>query len=196
MPETATPLLGPRFGKAFNLAFQLHAGQLRKASRVPYVAHLMGVCALVLQDGGDEDEAVAAILHDAAEDRGGEETLARIRAEFGDLVARIVDECSDTYEDPKPPWRARKQAHLARLEKALPATHRIMLADKLHNARALLRDLRREGESAWDKFNGGKQGTLWYYQQAHAVLGRHYKGYLWEEFGRVLAEVQRLSHAG
>lgn len=193
MSETNHPLLGPRFGQAFDLANQLHAGQLRKASRVPYIAHLMAVCALVLQQGGDEEEAIAALLHDTAEDQGGEQTLELIRGQFGEQIAQIVEECSDTFEVPKPPWRARKQAHLTKLETALPATQRVMLADKLHNSRALLRDLRREGAAAWDKFNGGKEGTLWYYRAAHAALGQHHKGYLWEEFGRVLAEIERLS---
>lgn len=193
MIDNHTPALGPRFEGAFLLASKLHARQIRKTNGVPYLSHLLSVTALVLQDGGNEDEAIAALLHDAPEDQGGEETLALIREQFGANVAQIVEECSDTFAVPKPPWRARKQAHIIRLKSASPSIHRVMLADKLHNSRALLRQLRLDGQAAWGNFKGGKRGTLWYLQTMRQVLGEHNQGYLWEEFGRTLEEIERLT---
>lgn len=186
-------VLGDRFQQAFTLASQLHAGQTRKQSTVPYLAHLLGVAALVLEYGGCEDEAVAALLHDAPEDQGGEETLALIRDQFGERVARIVADCSDTFEQPKPPWRQRKQAHLAHLQHAEADSCRVVLADKLYNARSLVSDLHRQGEAAWDKFNGGKEGTLWYYQKMHALLSAKLPGELADQLGRVINEIEVLS---
>ncbi len=189
-----TPLqLGKRFEEALIFANQLHTGQIRKGSNVPYISHLLSTAALVLQDGGDEDEAIAALLHDAVEDQGGEETLVLIRDKFGEKIAKIVDECSDTDVTPKPPWKKRKEEHITRLQKASPSTHRVMLADKLHNARALLRQLRDQGEAAWEVFRGGKEDMLWYYRTAHEVLGKTNQGYLWQEFGRVIEEIEHLA---
>jgi (p)ppGpp synthase/HD superfamily hydrolase len=135
------PLLGQRFQAALVQAARLHQRQVRKQSGVPYVSHLLAVCALVLEDGGSEDEAIAALLHDAVEDQGGAQTLDHIRNLFGDEVAAIVDGCSDTDQDPKPPWRERKEAYLRHL--ADPATSasvlRVATADKLHNARSARR---------------------------------------------------------
>ncbi len=153
-----------RFGQALLYAFQLHNGQERKGSQTPYIAHLLGVASLVLEDGGDEDEAIAALLHDAPEDQGGLETLEQIRTRFGERVASIVDGCTDTYETPKPPWRSRKEDYLAHLPAASPSVWRVSLADKLHNARTILVDLRLRGEPVWQRFKGGKTGSLWYYR--------------------------------
>ncbi len=137
---------------------------MRKGSDVPYVAHLLGVAALVLEDGGDEDQAIAALLHDAPEDQGGREILDEIRRRFGERVARIVDGCTDTYQSPKPPWRQRKEAYLSHLQDAPAEVLRVSLADKLHNARSILNDLYRSGDAVWERFTGGKEGTLWYYR--------------------------------
>jgi (p)ppGpp synthase/HD superfamily hydrolase len=183
-------VLSERFQDALSLAGELHAGQTRKGSRVPYIAHLLGVAALVLEDGGDEDEAIAALLHDAAEDQGGAETLAAIEAQFGARVARIVADCSDTFETPKPPWQARKEAHLARVKSFGPDSCRVMLADKLYNARTLVNDLHREGEAAWDKFNGGKEDTLWYYREMHALLSARLPGELADQLGRTIRQFE------
>ncbi|HMT06315.1 MAG: HD domain-containing protein [Solirubrobacterales bacterium] len=158
-----------RFRKAIDLALDLHGEQPRKGSEVPYMGHLLGVTSIVIDDGGSESEVLAALLHDGPEDAGGEKTLARIRAEFGDEVAEIVAHLSDTFEDPKPPWRARKEAYLADL-KALPTDDfgrkvlRVSLADKLHNVRSILLDSHEAGEEIWDRFTGGEEGSLWYYQ--------------------------------
>ena len=157
-------MLGARFEAALVYAAQLHRRQARKGSRTPYIAHLLAVAALVLEGGGDEDQAIAALLHDAVEDQGGYETLEAIRERFGERVAGIVAGCSDAFVTPKPPWRARKEAYLAHLREAPPEVRRVSLADKLHNARCLLRDYRREGEATWARFNGKREGTLWYYR--------------------------------
>jgi (p)ppGpp synthase/HD superfamily hydrolase len=193
MTNKISPQLGKRFEEALIFANQLHTDQIRKGSNVPYISHLLSTAALVLQDGGDEDEAIAALLHDAVEDQGGEETLALIREKFGEKIAKIVDECSDTNVTPKPPWKERKEEHIVRLQSASSSTHRVMLADKLHNARALLRRLRDQGDAAWEVFRGGKEGMLWYYRTAHEVLGKTNQGYLWQEFGRAIEEVERLA---
>jgi (p)ppGpp synthase/HD superfamily hydrolase len=193
MTKTDHPLLGKRFEEAFLFANRLHAEQKRKASGAPYLSHLLSVAALVLQDGGDEDEAVAALLHDAAEDQGGEETLETIRERFGEKVASIVVDCSDTFETPKPPWKGRKEAYIARIQNFSPQSIRVIQADKLHNARALLRELRNQGEVIWDSFNGKKEGTLWYNRTLHNILGETNQGYLWLEFGRVLEQIEQLA---
>lgn len=157
-------LLSDRFVKAFAKAFTLHKGQKRKASQTPYIAHLMSVASLVLENGGSEDQAIAALLHDAVEDAGGLETLEEIRVEFGDYVAELVDGCTDSYTQPKADWEPRKIAYLEKLKNASNDILLISLADKVHNARSILLDLHLSGESTWDKFKGKKSGTLWYYQ--------------------------------
>jgi hypothetical protein len=163
-PLDPAPPLGPRFDRAFALARELHATQARKETENPYISHLMGVASLVLEDGGDEDEAIAALLHDAVEDQGGPRTLGRIRQLFGERVARIVDACSDTDVTPKPPWRQRKEAYIAHLrDPQLPAgAIRVSLADKLHNARAILFDLR-AGHDVFARFSAGQADQHWYY---------------------------------
>lgn len=160
------PRLGPRFDRALALARDLHRDQVRKGTEIPYVAHLMGVASLVVDDGGDEDEAIAALLHDAVEDQGGDSTLGLIRQQFGNRVAAIVKACSDTDEQPKPPWRARKEAYLAHLhDPHLPdGTLRVSLADKLHRARAILFDLR-AGSDVYARFSAGREETRWYYDE-------------------------------
>ena len=174
-------------------AAQLHAGQVRKGSGTPYIAHLLAVTSLVLERGGDEDEATAALLHDTAEDQGGEATLAEIRGRFGPAVAEIVEACSDTMATPKPPWRARKEAFLARLPQASPSVRLVSTADKLHNARTILADLRTEGDTVWDRFQGGKEGTLWYHRSLVEILPGDGSDPLAEELDRVVSEIERLA---
>jgi (p)ppGpp synthase/HD superfamily hydrolase len=195
MTNNDTRSLGTRFEEAFALANQLHQDHVRKAGEIPYISHLLSVTALVLQDGGNEDEAIAALLHDAVEDQGGEQTLTLIRKKFGDAVAEIVYECSDSFTTPKPPWQKRKEEHIARLKNASPSAHRVMLADKLHNARAVLREFREKGEKAWELSKGGKEGMLWHFHAIHETLGETNQGYLWQELGRVIEEIERLAGA-
>lgn len=187
------PILGERFEEALQLAARLHQSQTRKTNGVPYISHLMAVSALVIQDGGSEDEAIAALLHDAAEDQGGDETLTIIRERFGENAARIVAACSDTLEEPKPPWRERKEKHIEHIRHASPSVHRVTLADKLHNARSILRDLRKMGSALWGNFNGGKAGTLWYYRTLYKLLAESNQGYLIEELGRVIDQIEELA---
>lgn len=156
--------LTDRFESALIFALELHRNQKRKGTDLPYFTHLMAVAALVIEDGGDEDQAIAALLHDAAEDQGGVATLELIRRRFGERVSEIVRSCSDTFEMPKPPWRQRKERYLAHLKTASPEVRRVSLADKVHNAHATLNDYRQIGDAVWDRFKGGKDGTMWYYQ--------------------------------
>src|ERR1700680_358105 len=155
--------LGPRFLRAFLLAAQKHSGQTRKTSTIPYIAHLMGVASLVLEAGGDEDLAIAALLHDVVEDCGGTPMLKEVRRRFGKRVAHVVDGCTDAYTDPKPPWRERKETYIRHLKKTDAETRLVSAADKLNNVRSILADYREVGESIWARFNGGREGTLWDY---------------------------------
>jgi (p)ppGpp synthase/HD superfamily hydrolase len=191
----AKPKLSPRFEDAFKYALELHADQTRKGGKIPYISHLLSVTALVLEDGGAEDEAIAALLHDAVEDQGGKPTREEIRCRFGENVARIVDGCTDTDEIPKPPWRERKQSYIEHIRNAAPEVRRVSLADKLHNARTILRDFRRYGDGVWDRFTGGKEGTLWYYRGMVDAFNEGDGSYLLEELERVVLELERLAAA-
>jgi (p)ppGpp synthase/HD superfamily hydrolase len=161
--QRAIPL-GPRFLRAFQFAAKMHSGQARKASTIPYIAHLMGVASLVLEAGGDEDLAIAALLHDVVEDCGGAPMLNKIHRQFGSRVAKIVEGCTDTDKYPKPPWRERKQYYLEHLKGVDADTRLVSAADKLNNVRSILSDYRKIGEFVWQRFNGGRDGTLWYYR--------------------------------
>ncbi|MBE9241202.1 HD domain-containing protein [Synechocystis salina] len=163
-PTFNSPILTSRFSDAFILANQLHRHQFRKGSQIPYISHLLGVTALVLEMGGNEDEAISALLHDAVEDQGGDTTLELIREQCGQAVAELVLGCSDSQIMPKPPWEERKQKHLTKLRHSSLSILKISLADTLHNARTVQIDRRRQGEEIWDKFSRGKSGILWYYQ--------------------------------
>lgn len=148
---------------ALALAHALHGQQTRKCGDAPYITHLLAVAALVGEYGGDEDQFIAALLHDAVEDQGGEATLDQIRTQFGEDVAELVWACSDAWEDPKPPWRARKEAHIARIP-TIPSDARLIIAaDKLHNIQSMTRTYTPNDPAGyWAQFKGGKDGTLWY----------------------------------
>jgi (p)ppGpp synthase/HD superfamily hydrolase len=182
-----------RFAQALAYATELHAEQVRKASGTPYIAHLLSVAALVMEDGGDEDEAIAALLHDAIEDQGGASARKEVRRRFGERVAAIVDGCSDAETLPKPPWRERKERFIASLQTAPPDVLRVTAADKLHNARSLLREYRRQGDALWARFNGGKEGTLWYQRAVTRALRERYGGWLVDELDRVVSELETLA---
>jgi GTP pyrophosphokinase len=185
-----------RFESALRLAYRVHRDQLRKGTRVPYIAHVLGVASLALEYGASEAEAIGALLHDAVEDGGGEAMLAEIRAQFGDAVADIVFGCSDSLaEDPaeKAPWLERKELHLAHLESAPESVCLVSAADKLHNVRAVTRDYRAVGEDVWTRFNGGKEGTLWYYDAVANVLRRRWPSQLTDDLRREVAQLHALS---
>lgn len=165
--------LDERFDVALVLARRLHASQRRKSGGEPYIAHLLAVAAIVLEHGGGQREAIAALLHDAIEDQGGAGTRSLIAGRFGEPVAAIVDGCSDASGTPKPPWRERKQAFVDRLGAASASVRLVVAADKLHNARDLRRSFAREGEQLWTRFKGGRDGTLWYYRAVADALAAH-----------------------
>lgn len=184
--------LTSRFEEALVLAARMHVAQVRKLSGAPYVGHLLGVCATVLAHGGGEDEALAALLHDAVEDQGGDATGAEIARRFGPHVAQIVEDCTDTKQTPKPPWRERKESHLARLAHASPAVGLVEAADKLDNVRALTREYRRYGSAVWQHFRGGRDGTLWYYRAMLDTLRRAAPADLIVELDNALGELEQL----
>lgn len=168
--------LSRKFAQALHFANSMHGNQARKGSETPYMAHLLSVSALVLENGGTEDEAIAALLHDVIEDRGRSWNQGpvgmrnEIRKRFGQEVLDIVEECTDTDEEPKPPWRARKEAYIAHLAEASASGLLVSLADKTHNLRSILGDYRQVGEELWKRFTGGKEGTLWYYRELLAAF--------------------------
>ena len=180
-----------RLSEALVFAAHLHARQTRKGTDVPYIAHLMAVAGLVLENGGDEEETIAALLHDAVEDQGGAATRENIRRRFGDRVVEIVDGCTDSDEVPKPPWRARKEAFLSRLPHASSSVRLVSAADKLHNARTILADYRAMGDAVWERFTGGKSGTLWYYRALVDAFRAAGTSPLVEELARVVAELEQ-----
>lgn len=182
-------ILTNRFEDALVFAFRLHIDQTRKSSSVPYIAHLLSVAAIVLENGGDENEAIAALLHDAVEDQGGQMVLSEIESRFGSEVAEIVLSCSDTDTFPKPPWRERKEFYLAHLQEASDGARLVSLADKTHNLRDILRTYRKEGENTWKRFRGGKDGTLWYYQSLVSIFEKSGDDFLTGELRRVYDEL-------
>ena len=184
---------GVKFEDALLYAARLHRDQVRKGTGVPYVTHLLAVASIVGENGGTEDETVAALLHDAPEDRGGKECLQEIRARFGDEVAKIVGGCTDTYEDPKPQWRPRKEAYIAHVAEASPSVRLVSAAYKLHNARSILADLRAVGDELWERFTGGKEGTLWYYRTLVKAYHRADSNPVVEELVRVVQEIEALA---
>ncbi|HYA43480.1 MAG TPA: HD domain-containing protein [Syntrophobacteraceae bacterium] len=190
----------PRFLDALDYAVRLHGTDVRKGTSVPYVAHLLGVCALVLLDGGTEDEAVAALLHDALEDHPAETNRGEIAKRFGGEVLAIVQACTDTPSDytggPKPPWRHRKENLLRRLEKAGPKQLRVALADKLDNVRSIVADYRHTGDQLWRRFNAGKQDQMWFFRSLPPVFRTAgATGPLIEEFERTVAELESIVSA-
>jgi GTP pyrophosphokinase len=185
--------LGPRFLRAFLFAAEKHKGQTRKASTIPYVAHLMGVASLVLEAGGDEDLAIAALLHDVVEDCGGTPLLKEVRRRFGPRVARVVDGCTDADTYPKPPWRERKEDYLRHLQIAGADTRLVSAADKLNNIRSILCDYRTVGESVWSRFNGGRDGTLWYYRTLLDIFLRHKRNRITQDFELAVNELESLA---
>jgi (p)ppGpp synthase/HD superfamily hydrolase len=158
------PRLGKRLQQAFRYAARNHAGQARKGTAVPYLSHLMAVTSLVLEAGGDEEMAIAALVHDVVEDCGGMPRLREIRKQFGPRVAKIVEGCTDSFGEPKPEWIERKKDYLREVKHADRETRLVSASDKLHNVRTILADYRQDGEKIWSRFNGKKEGTLWYYR--------------------------------
>jgi (p)ppGpp synthase/HD superfamily hydrolase len=188
--------LTDRLTDALVLATRLHGQDRRKGKAIPYIAHLLSVCALVLEDGGSEDEAIAALLHDALEDHPESVTPALLEAQFGADVCSMVTDCSDTPDDypggEKPPWRERKLAYLTHLESASVAVCRVALADKLHNLRELLSDLKAEGDAVWGRFNAGPADQVWFYSEvAERIRVAGYSGRLLARYEEAVRELQQ-----
>lgn len=186
-------VINQRFEQALLFAVRLHRKQKRKGTEIPYIAHLLGVTAIVLENGGGEDEAIAALLHDAVEDQGGIKTLEKIRRIFGDKVAEIVEGCSDSFTIPKPPWKERKENYLKHLPHVSKEVRLVSLADKIYNAKSILDTYRKIGEKTWSRFSGGKDGTLWYYQSLAKIFITMEKDFLAEELKRIVDEMVDIS---
>ncbi|MEW5860743.1 MAG: HD domain-containing protein [Cyanobacteriota bacterium] len=183
-------MLSQRFIDALAFATALHANQIRKGSGVPYISHLLGVTSIALEHGANEDEAIAALLHDAIEDQGGAATREEIRRRFGDTVTEIVNGCTDSDTTPKPPWQQRKEAYIAHIPTASTSVRLVCAADKLHNARSILTDYYIVGEAVWERFQGGKEGTLWYYRSLVVAFRQAGSSPLIDELERVVSELE------
>lgn len=189
MSRSDLTVLGERFAEAVRYAADLHRDQARKGTNIPYVSHLLATSSLVLDQGGDEDEAIAALLHDALEDQWRRTSEWEIRERFGDKVADIVVACSDSMGGDKQAWAPRKQAYLDHLADQPPEVLRVSIADKLHNARAIVADLRGAGDVTWERFTAGPQHQAWYYESLADIFRRRLDSPLVAEFERVVDEL-------
>jgi (p)ppGpp synthase/HD superfamily hydrolase len=184
-------MLTSRFDEAFRYAHAVHGSQTRKGTAAPYIGHLIGVASIVLDDGGTEDEAIAALLHDAPEDHGGRSRLDEIRSRFGEAVSRIVEDCTDSWDTPKPPWIERKKAYIEHARHLSPPSLRVSAADKVHNSYAILRDLRNTGEEVWKRFNAGPDDVIAYYESLVRAYRQAGGGRLVDELDRIVRGIQR-----
>jgi len=190
MPKKSnTPLLSPKFALALQLANEIHSTQARKGLGAPYISHLMAVSGLVLEHGGDETQAIAALLHDSAEDCGGRPMLESVRVIFGDEVAQIVEACTDTFDNPKPDWLPRKKAYLSAMTTKPGSTKLVTCADKLHNISHTLRDIRTEGAETWKvrmekSANASGEKQCWYYLGCLEALSFEWSNPILDEFAR------------
>jgi len=179
--------------EAFEFARQLHGDQLRKGTETPYLSHLMSVSSLVLESGGSEEEAIAALLHDTVEDCGGLPVLEKIHQQFGESIANIVKDCSEPVSMPKPPWKDRKNAYIAQVAGADDSVKRVACADKLHNLRSILTDYQQAGDRVWDRFHADKKGTLWFYQSMVETLRPFGHGVaIFQELEKRVGDLQRI----
>ncbi len=183
--------LTSRFDDAFSYAHEIHHADTRKGHSAPYIGHLMGVSSIVLDDGGSEDEAIGALLHDAAEDHGGRERLDDIRTRFGDAVAKIVEDCTDSWDTPKRPWMDRKREYVEHARALDASSLRVSSADKVHNAYAILRDLRNSGEAVWERFNAPADDVVAYYESLVKAFRHAGGGRLVDELDRIVKGIQR-----
>jgi (p)ppGpp synthase/HD superfamily hydrolase len=190
-----TTELGERFIDALGYATRAHDGQLRGSDEQPYIAHLLRVTGLVIQDGGSENEAIAALLHDSVEDQGGMARLDDIRERYGEEVAGIVEECTDSFGDPKPPWRERKENYIRNLDTASEGALLVSVADKLDNTRSMLRGYRLRGEQQWSRTGKSVDDVRWYYGTLAERLCALHPGPLADELVRTVAELRRIIDA-
>ena len=185
-----------RFAEALTYTAWLHAKQTRKGSHLPYISHLLGVASLTMEYGGSEDECIAALLHDAAEDQGGWPTLEETRKKFGNAVAEIVKGCTDSFTKTgarKAPWKKRKAQYIAHLHSTSQSVRFVSAADKLDNARAIFADYREHGERVFERFKKSKNETLWYYHKLAKTYKELLPGPLSDELFRVVIALERNS---
>ncbi|TXT25953.1 MAG: metal dependent phosphohydrolase [Rhodocyclaceae bacterium] len=187
------PALSQRFDEALQFAASIHRQQMRKGTTIPYITHLMAVSSIVGEAGGDEDLMIAGLLHDSIEDQGV--SRGEIARRFGERVASLVEACSDSNTIPKPPWKQRKERYIAHLQKAGPDVRFISVADKLHNARSILTDLKVLGSAVWDRFNASRDDILWYYRSVISALREGWTHLLVQELEQVVDQIERLSES-
>jgi len=170
--QELTHPISPRLSEAFALACQVHQNRARRGTNVPYLVHLLAVVALVGESGGNEDEMIAAMLHDTLMEGDESGLLTGIQARFGEVVAETIRFCTDhALGEEKAPWLERKQAYLSRLIHAPLPSLRVVCADKLHNAQSISRELKLSGPGAFERFKGDRDGTLWYYRSLARLFG-------------------------
>jgi (p)ppGpp synthase/HD superfamily hydrolase len=187
-----------RYSQALRWADEIHRGTFRKGTSVPYISHLLAVSSLVMENGGDENQAIAALLHDAVEDCGGEPVQQEILKIFGEEVASIVVECSDTVlksgEYEKAPWKERKLAYIARLSKMSSGAILVTCADKLHNAICIVQDVQTHGKSVWERFNAEPKEIIWYYEAVVAELEKRISSSIFVLLRARVAELKSLAN--
>lgn len=199
--KTTEPLLSPKFALALQFANEIHGTQVRKGAGAPYISHLMSVCALVQEYGGNEVQAIAALLHDSAEDCGGRPMLETVRVMFGNDVAEIVEACTDTFDSPKPDWRPRKEAYLNAMADKPASAKLVACADKLHNISHTLRDIQSEGVEAWKarmakSESGTAEKQTWYYLGCLEAMGTGWSNPIVRVFGNAVRELCNRIGAG
>ena len=185
-----------KYKKALDFAYKIHFDQKRTDTEIPYFTHLVSVSNNVIEDGGITDEAIGGLLHDAVEDQGGLKTLIKIRKLFGNNVAKIVAECSDTVVVPKPPWLVRKKKYISDIKKKGQSSMFVSLCDKLHNGTCIVNDYKREGKKVWTRFkNASPKQVAWYYEGLYKEFSKHLKGHkvLKGNYLTVVKEIKKVS---
>ena len=184
-----------KYKKALDFAYRIHFDQNRTKTKIPYFTHLVSVSNHVIEDGGTTDEAIGGLLHDAVEDQGGLKTLKKIRKLFGNKVAQIVNECSDTIVVPKPPWLTRKKKYLSDIKKKSQSSMFVSLCDKLHNGSSIVNDYKRKGKEVWTRFSATPKQVAWYYEGLYKEFSKHLKGHkvLKDNYLMVVKEIKRIS---
>ncbi len=183
-----------KYKKAIDYAFALHSNQYRKGTSIPYFTHLVSVSNNVIENGGNTDEVIAGLLHDAVEDQGGEKTLKLIKKRFGNKVAKIVEECTDTKITPKPPWLERKKKYLSGMKKSTQSSLFVSLCDKLHNATCIVNDYQRVGRKLWKRFNASPKQVYWYHNSLYKNFSKNLKGYkiLKKNYYQIVNEMRKI----
>ena len=182
-----------KYKKALDFAYKIHFDQNRKKTKIPYFTHLVSVSNHVIEDGGNTDEAIGGLLHDAVEDQGGLKTLKKIRKLFGNNVAKIVNECSDTIVVPKPPWLARKKKYISDIKKKGQSSMFVSLCDKLHNGTSIVNDYKRKGKKVWTRFTASPKQVAWYYESLYKEFSKHLKGHkvLKDNYSMIVKEIKK-----